>query len=163
MMAARQGSAEISASESRRVVPLSAAHVEGLRALSREPDVAAVAAISVPLSPEAAAEYIEAATKAREAGRAWIFVLTDQAHVSGICRLIGVQGVPRLIVAIGQAYRGRGNGGFLVRHVLEFAFETLMLERVTATGPCLRLVSQFGPLDGNALTREEWLAARAMD
>ncbi len=160
MMEQPPWSAEINASESREVLLLSAAHTEGLRALSREPDVAAVAAVSVALSPEAAAEYIEVATKAREEGRAWIFVLTDHSEVSGICRLIGVLGVPRLIVAIGQAYRGQGNGSFLVRHVLEFAFETLKLERVTATGPCLRLVSQFGRLDGNELTREEWQAAR---
>ena len=69
-------------------------------------------------------------------------------------RLIGVRGFPRLIVAVGHAYRGQGNGSFLVRHVLEFAFENLKLDRVTATGPCLRLVSQFGLVsDGHALAR----------
>lgn len=147
--------------ETREVHLLSAAHAEGLRVLSLEPDVAAVAGVNVGLSPEEAAEYILAATKAREEGRAWVFVLADRTEVSGVCRLIGALGVPRLIVAIGHAYRGQGNGSFLIRHVLEFAFETLQLERVTATGACLRLVSQFGRLDGNELTKQQWQAARA--
>jgi RimJ/RimL family protein N-acetyltransferase len=112
-------------------------------------------------SPDAIVAYIEEATKAREERRSYVFVLTDGSAVSGICRLIGVRGVPRLIVAIGQAYRGRGNGSFLVRHVLEFAFETLRLERVTATGACLSLVSQFGNVsNGNGLTREDWQKGR---
>ena len=148
-------------SESREVHLLSPAHAESIRALSTEPDVAAAAAFDVPLTPEEAIDYITVATAAREEGRAYIFVLTASTNVTGICRLIGVLGVPRLIVAIGHAYRGQGNGSFLVRHVLEFAFETLELERVTATGACLVLVSRFGRLDGNGLTRQGWLAARA--
>jgi RimJ/RimL family protein N-acetyltransferase len=152
---------ESTMSNSREVHLLSATHADGLRALSMEPDVAAVAAISVAPSPGETAEYITVATNAREEGRAYIFVLTDRTELLGICRLIGVLGVPRLIVAISHAYRGQGNGSFLVRHVLEFAFETLQLERVTATGACLRLVSQFGQLDGNGLTRQEWQTARA--
>lgn len=148
-------------SKSREVHLLSAVHAEGLRALSLEPDVAAVAAVGVALSPAEVADYIAVATKAREEGRAYVFVLTDRTEVLGVCRLIGVLGVPRLIVGIGHAYRGQGNGSFLVRHVLEFAFESLMLERVTATGACLGLVSQFGRLDGNGLTRLEWQAAQA--
>lgn len=147
--------------EVRTVSPLAAAHSEGIRALSREPDVAAAAAMSVNLSAEDALEYIATANTAREEGRSYVFILTRDAEVSGICRLIGVLGVPRLIVAVGGAYRGQGNGAYLVRHVLQFAFETLQLERVTATGACLNLVSQFGPADGNGLTRENWLAARA--
>ena len=126
-----------------------------------EPDVAAAAGLSVSLSVDQALEYIATVTKAREEGRSYIFVLTDGDDVSGICRLIGVLGLPRLIVAIGRRYRGHGNGSFLVRHVLEFAFETLQLERVTATGACLRLVSQFGRSESNGITRQEWLAANA--
>ena len=126
-----------------------------------EPDVAGAAAFDLSLSHERAIEYITVATKAREDGRSYIFVLADGLEVMGICRLIGVLGVPRLIVAIGHAYRGQGNGSLLVRHVLEFAFEHLQLERVTATGPCLRLVSQFGRVDGNELTRQAWLSARS--
>jgi hypothetical protein len=148
-------------SESREVHLVSAANAEGLHKLFREPDVAAVAAVNVAPSADEVAEYIEVAMQAREEGRSYIFVLTDRTDVSGICRLIGVLGVPRLIVAIGHAYRGRGNGLFLVRHVLEFAFETLQLEQVTAGGACLGLVAQFGRLDGNGLTRLEWQAARA--
>jgi hypothetical protein len=125
-----------------------------------EPDVAAAAGLGVALSVQEAVEYITVATKAREEGRAYIFVLTDRTRVSGICRLIGVLGVPRLIVAISHAYRGRGNGSFLVRHVLDSPLPTLQLERV-ATGACLRIVSQFGRPDGNGLSRQEWLAARA--
>ena len=145
--------------ESREVQFLSTAHAEGIRALSREPDVAVAAGLGVALSPEEAAEYIAVATKAREEGRSFIFVLTDRSEVLGVCRLIGVLGVPRLIVAVGQAYRGKGNGSFLVRHVLAFAFETLQLERVTATGPCLVLVSRFGRVDDGGLTRQVWQAA----
>ena len=149
-------------SESRGVYLLSTAHADGLRALSREPDVAAVAAISMAPSPGEIADYIAAAVKAQEEGRSYVFMLTDGTEVLGICRLIGVRGVPRLIVAIGHAYRGHGHGSFLVRHVLEFAFEILRLDRVTATGACLRLVSQFGvPSDGHSLTREDWHDARA--
>ena len=147
--------------ELRGVYLLSAAHAEGLRALSGDPDFAAAAAISLAPLPGEAAAYIAAATKAREEGQSWVFVLTDRSEVLGVCRLIGVRGVPRLIVAIGHAYRGKGNGSFIVRHVLEFAFENLRLERVTATGACLNLVSQFGQLDGNGLTRQAWLEARA--
>ena len=146
-------------SESREVHLLSTAHAEGIRALSREPDVAAAVGLSVALSPEEAAEYIAVATSAREEGRSYVFVLTDRSEVLGVCRLIGVLGVPRLIVAIGRAYRGQGNGSFLVRHVLAFAFETLQLERVTATGACLLLVSQFGRVHDSGLTRQEWQAA----
>jgi RimJ/RimL family protein N-acetyltransferase len=152
-------------SEARAVSPLNAAHVEGLCTLSTEFDVAAAAAMNVALSAEEAAEYIDTAIKARDEGRSYIFVLTDSTEVLGVCRLIGVLGVPRLIVAIGGAYRGRGNGSFLVKHVLEFAFEKLQLERVTAGGPCLRLVSQFGsPSTTHAIggiTRQEWQAGRA--
>lgn len=147
-------------SESHEVRLLSAEHAEGIRALSMEPDVAPAAGLSAALSLEEAAEYVAAATRAREEGIAYIFVLTDHTRVAGICRLIGVRGVPRLVVAIGRAYRGRGNGSLLVRQVLEFAFETLELERVTATGACLRLVSQFGQVDGIGLTRVAWQAAR---
>lgn len=147
--------------DSREVHLLSAAHAAGLRELSKEPDVAAAAALSLTLTHEQAVEYIAVATKAREEGRSYIFVLTDRTEVLGICRLIGVLGVPRLIVAVGHMYRGQGNGALLVRHVLEFAFENLQLEQVTATGACLRVVSQFGRLEGNVLTRQEWLAARA--
>ena len=150
-------------SESREVHVLSAAHAEGIRTLSKEPDVAAAAGLTVALSPDEAAEYIAVATKAREEGRSWIFVLTDRTEVLGVCRLIGVLGVPRLIVAIGQAYRGQGNGSFLVRHVLEFAFETLQLERVTATGACLLLVSQFGRVDDIGLTRKEWRDSKSAE
>ena len=107
------------------------------------------------------AEYIAAAVKAREEGRAYVFVLTNGNQVLGVCRLIGVRGVPRLIVAVGHAYREQGNGSFLVRHVLEFAFENLGLEQVTATGACLRLVSQFGlQSNGQGLARKEWQEAR---
>ncbi len=145
-------------SESREVHLLSSAHAEGLRELLVEPDVAAVAAVNVTPSPDEVAEYVAGTIGAREEGRAYVFVLTDRAAVTGICRLIGVLGVPRLIVAIGHAYRGKGNGSLLVRHVLQFAFETLQLERVTATGACLRLVSQFGRLEESGLTRQEWQA-----
>jgi GNAT superfamily N-acetyltransferase len=143
------------------VMLLSAEHADGLRALSAEPDVAAAAAMDGPLSPEGAARYVADAEEAREDGQSYVFVLTEDTSVSGICRLIGVRGVPRLIVAVGQAWRGRGNGSFLVRHVLEFAFDELELEQVTATGACLRLMAQFGLSDGgDALTRQEWLAWR---
>lgn len=149
-------------SEPRGVSLLSASHADGLRALLREPDVAGAAGFSASPSPLAVADYIAVATKAREEGRSWVFVLSDRGEVSGICRLIGVRGVPRLIVAIGSAHRGKGNGSFLVRHVLEFAFEKLELERVTATGACLRLVSQFGLVsDGHELTRREWHEAQS--
>ena len=147
--------------EAREVQPLSASHAEGLRALFREPDVAAAAGFSAAPSPLAVVDYIAAATEAREDGRSFVFVLTDRGAVLGLCRLIGVRGVPRLIVAVGHAYRGQGNGSFLVGHVLEFAFEQLGLERITATGPCLRLVSQFGlQADGHGLARQEWQEAR---
>lgn len=149
-------------SESRGVHLLSPAHAEGLRALFREPDVAAAAGFGMSPSPDAVAEYIADAHKAQEEGRSHVFVLTEGAELLGICRLIGVRGVPRLIVAVGHAYREQGNGSVLVRHVLEFAFENLELDRVTATGACLRLVSQFGlQADGHALAREEWQEARA--
>ena len=128
--------------------------------MSREPDFAAAAGMSMDLSPEEAVEYIATATKAREEGRSYIFVLTRGTEVLGVCRLIGVLGVPRLIVAIGGVYRGQGNGSFLVRHVLEFAFDNLQLEQVTATGACLGLVAQFGHLEGMGITRQQWLAAR---
>ncbi|HEX6316532.1 MAG TPA: GNAT family N-acetyltransferase [Gemmatimonadaceae bacterium] len=147
--------------EARGVYLLSPAHADGIRALSAEPDVAAAAAMDGPLTPEEVAVYIAAAAKAREEGRSYIFVLTDGANVAGICRLIGVLGLPRLIVAIGRAYRGQGNGSFLVRHALEFAFEKLGLEQVTATGACLNLMSQFGLRSGgDALSRDEWLRWR---
>jgi GNAT superfamily N-acetyltransferase len=146
--------------QDRKVELLSADHIEGLRLLSMEPDVAGVAGIDVAIPLDAAAEFIGIATKAREDGRSYVFVLVEDGEVSGVCRLIGVLGVPRLIVGVRHAYRGRGNGAFLVRHVLEYAFETLGLELVTATGPCLRLVSQYGRLDGNGLSRSEWMAAR---
>ena len=140
---------------------VSPAHSDGIRALSREPDVAGSAGMGVPLSGEGAASYIETAMKAREEGRSFIFVLSSGTEVLGICRLIGVLGVPRLIVSIGGAYRGQGNGSRLVGHVLEFAFETLQLERVTASGACLVIVAQFGRVDGNGITRQAWLAGRA--
>lgn len=147
--------------ELRGVYLISVAHAEGLRALAREYDFAAAAGINTMASAEDVADYIAAATRMREEGRAWVFVLTKGTEVLGVCRLIGVQGVPRLIVSIGRAYRGQGNGSFLVRHVLEFAFEELKLERVTAGGPCLRLVAQFGQVEGNGLTLQKWEAARA--
>ena len=152
-------------SESRTVAPLTAAHAEGLRVLSMESDFAAAAAMNVAISAEEAAEYIDTAEKAREEGRSYIFVLTDRDEVLGLCRLIGVLGVPRLIVAVGGAYRGQGNGSFLVKHVLEFAFEKLHLDRVTASGPCLHLVSRFGSLSTvhaiGGINRQEWQMARA--
>lgn len=149
-------------SEPRGVDLLAVEHAQGLRALAREPDVAAAAGINMAPSPGDVADYITAATQAREEGRSYVFVMTEGAKVLGICRLIGVRGVPRLIVAIGHAYREQGNGAALVSHVLEFAFDNLALERVTATGACLRLVSQFGLLsDGHGLTRQEWQEARA--
>lgn len=147
--------------EPRSVSLLGPAHAEGIRALSREPDFAAAAAISVRMSPEEAARYIATAAEAKDEGRSYVFVLTEGTEVLGICRLIGVLGVPRLIVAIGGAYRGQGNGSFIVRHVLEYAFENLQLEQVTASGACLRLVAQFGQLAGNGITQEEWRAAQA--
>jgi hypothetical protein len=149
-------------SEPRGVYLLSAAHAEGFRALSGEADFAGAVGISMAPSPDEVADYVAAATKAREEGRSYVFVLTDRSEVLGVCRLIGVRGVPRLIVAVGQPFRGRGNGSFLVRHVLEFGFENLQLDRVTATGACLRLVSQFGlGLNADGLTRQEWQEARA--
>ena len=128
--------------------------------MSNEPDVAAAAGMKVALSAEEAAEYITTAVQASEEGKSYVFVLTDGADVSGVCRLIGVRGLPRLIVAIGSPYRGMGNGSFLVRHVLQFAFETLKEDRVTASGACLVLLAQFGRVNGNELTRQAWEAAR---
>ncbi len=149
-------------SESRGVYLLSTAHAAGLRILSREPDVAAAAGMNIAASEDDIGAYIASATRAREEGWAYVFVLTRGTEVSGVCRLIGIRGVPRLIVAIGHAYRGQGNGSFIVRHVLEFAFDTLELEQVTATGACLRLVSRFGSRSGGqGLTKAEWLEARA--
>ena len=149
-------------SEPREVHLLSPTHGEGLRALFREPDVAAAAGFGMAPSPDAVADYIADANKAQEEGRSYVFVLTEGAELLGICRLIGVRGVPRLIVAVGHAYREKGNGSVLVRHVLEYAFENLELDRVTATGACLRLVSQFGlQADGQGLARQEWQEARA--
>ena len=145
----------------RSVSLLEPTHTEGIRALSREPDFAAAAAMSVGMSPEEAARYIAIAAEARDEGRSYIFVLVEGPKVLGICRLIGVLGIPRLIVAIGGAYRGQGNGSFIVRHVLEFAFENLQLEQVTASGACLRLVAQFGQLEGYGITRQEWRTAHA--
>jgi RimJ/RimL family protein N-acetyltransferase len=147
--------------ELRSVSFLSAEHAEGFQALSREPDFAAAAGVDVALSLDEARQVIATATEAREEGRSYVFALTkDSVGLLGVCRLIGVLGVPRLIVSIGSAYRGQGNGVFIVRHVLTFAFDTLQLERVTAGGACLRLVARFGQLDGNGLTREAWLAKR---
>ena len=45
---------------------LSAAHAEGVRVLSMEPDVAAAAGLGIALSAEETRDYIAAATKARE-------------------------------------------------------------------------------------------------
>jgi RimJ/RimL family protein N-acetyltransferase len=149
------------ANEARGISVLSATHAEGLRVLSTEPDFAGAAGIPVALSQEQAAEYIADAIRAREEGRAYVFVLTEGTRVLGVCRLIGVLGLPRLIVAVGGAYRGQGNGTLLVRHVLEFAFADLKLDRITAGGPCLVLVARFGRLDGNGLTRQEWEASRS--
>lgn len=142
--------------DSREVQLLSLAHVDGLRALSTEVDIVAVLGAGGILSQEGAEEYIDAATIAAGEGRSYVFVLTDKTEVLGACRLIGVLGVPRLIVAIRQASRGQGNGSFLVRRVLEFAFQKIGLERVTASGPCLRILAQFGRLSGNALDRHDW-------
>jgi GNAT superfamily N-acetyltransferase len=103
---------------------LSPAHAEGLRELSREADFAGAAGMGYALSEEGVAEYIASATKAQDDGRSYIFVLTRGTEVLGVCRLIGVLGVPRLIVSIGASYRGQGNGSLLVRRVLEFAFDT---------------------------------------
>jgi RimJ/RimL family protein N-acetyltransferase len=113
------------------------------------------------MSAAEVADYIATAEKAREGGRSYVFALVEGSEVLGVCRLIGLLGVPRLIVAVGGAYRGKGNGSILVRHVLTFAFEKLKIDLVTASGPCLRLVSQFGRLHGNGLTRTEWHAGRA--
>jgi RimJ/RimL family protein N-acetyltransferase len=144
-------------SESRAVQLLSPEHADGLRALSTDFQFAAAAGIGVGLSAEGAADYITVAAQAREEGRSYIFVLTNDTEVLGVCRLIGVRGVPRLIVAIGLPYRGQGNGSFLVKHVLKFAFENLREEQVTAGGACLRLLGQFGPLSGGqSLKRQDW-------
>jgi RimJ/RimL family protein N-acetyltransferase len=141
----------------RRVELLSAEHAKGVRALSTDFEFAAAAGVTVGLSAEGATDYIAAAEQARKESRSYVFVLIDGAEVLGVCRLIGVRGVPRLIVAIGRPYRGQGNGSFLVKHVLEFAFAKLGEEQVTASGPCLRLLAQFGPLSGGqALTRKDW-------
>jgi RimJ/RimL family protein N-acetyltransferase len=140
----------------RRVELLSAEHAEGLRVLSTDFAFAAAAGVSVGLSAEGAADYIAVAEKAREEGWSYVFVLIDGTEVLGVCRLIGVRGVPRIIVAIGLPYRGQGNGTLLVKQVLEFAFAKLGEEQVTASGPCLRLLAQFGPLSGQALTRKDW-------
>lgn len=140
---------------------VSPAHAEGLRVLSREADFAGAAGMGIALSAEGTATYIETATRAQESGRSYVFVLSRGTEVLGVCRLIGVLGVPRLIVSIGGAYRGQGNGAFIVRHVLEFAFGSLQLDLVTASGACLVIVAQFGRVDGNGLTRQAWLAARA--
>jgi RimJ/RimL family protein N-acetyltransferase len=155
------GSQDSVVTEPLSISPLSPAHAEGIRALSREPDFAGAAGMAVALSEEGAADYIATATKAQDDGRSYVFVLTRGTEVLGVCRLIGVLGVPRLIVSIGAAYRGQGNGSFIVRHVLEFAFETLQLHRVTASGACLVIVAQCGHVNGNTLTRQEWLAKRA--
>jgi RimJ/RimL family protein N-acetyltransferase len=152
----------LSEGDGRAIQHLTEAHADGLRRLSMEPDFAAAAGMTTSLSLDEAAVYVTVATKAQADGRSFVFVLTDRGDVLGVCRLIGVLGVPRLIVAIGGAYRGQGNGSFLVKHVLEYAFETLQLDRVTAGGPCLRILGQFGPLsNGQELTREDWKAARS--
>ncbi len=140
----------------RSVSLLSMEHAEGLRALSREPDFAGAAGVNVAMSAEEVAEHIATAVKAQEEGRSYVFVLTEGQNVLGVCRLIGVRGLPRLIVSIGGAYRGQGNGSYLVKHVLSVAFNELQLERVTAGGACLRLLSRFGRLDADGLTRGEW-------
>src|SRR5688572_30389403 len=109
----------------RRVELLSPEHAEGIRVLATDFEFAAAAGVMVGLSAEGATDYIAAAEQAREEGRSYVFVLIDGKEVLGVCRLIGVRGVPRLIVAIGQPYRAQGNGSFLVKQVLEFAFAKL--------------------------------------
>jgi|GEM_PF-487059 GNAT superfamily N-acetyltransferase len=154
-------------SEPRGVYRLSMNHVDGIRSLCEEPDLACLFGVTGSLSSEEIAALIERRLQDRAAGIAYEFVCTLSGAVLGYGGLLdAVTDAPRVVVGVASGHRRQGHGTFTVERLLELAFDNLQRGRVVAHGNDVAasgfLTSMgFSRIDGGfALTRQQWQEAR---
>lgn len=160
--------------ESRGVYMLSAAHVDALRPLLADSQIAAALELPRPFGEAQTRDWVTTQMRARGEGRAYLFVISDSGAVLGVCGLMNAgHGEPaRFVVALPPVHRGKGHARFAGERVLEFAFQNLQLDRVTAGTPdgdpawwhVLRRLGfgQRPPAPGDPSTRQaEWEITRA--
>lgn len=154
-------------SEARGVYGLSLNHVDDIRSLCEEPDLAALFGVTVSLSREDVTAMIQRRLQDRAAGTAYEFVCTRGGTMLGYGGLLdAATRAPRAVVGVAGAHRREGHGTFTMQRLLELAFDNLQCERVVAQGnddaASAFLTSMgFSHIDGGfALTRQQWQEAR---
>ncbi len=156
--------------ERRAVHSLSVSHAPASQSLCEDPEIAALLGLSRSPSRDDVTRFIEERLAARNAGSAYVFLLTQGTTILGICGLLdaGSGTPPELMVATASGHRGAGHATFASERVLELAFVNLQLERIQAhpvmSHPaCSRLLSRLGfsTTGGRAeLTRGHWQDGR---
>ena len=157
-------------SESRGVYSLSAAHVDAIHSLCADADIAEVIGLSGEVTRARVAEFVEEQLRARDAGSAYVFVLSQGSGTLGVCGLMnaGTSAPPSLLVAITRTHRRNGHGTFAAGRAIDVAFLNLQRDRVRAEAnpndiACQRLLARLGFVStgGSAeLTRQQWQEER---
>lgn len=109
-------------------------HAAALQTLASDAAVSATTNLPSPLPPGHAEAWIDSAMEARTQGEAYHFaVVHPRDGFIGCCSLISLSPRERsaqLSYWIGRPYWGRGHATRAARCVLDFAFDTLKLDRV---------------------------------
>ncbi|NVI97765.1 GNAT family N-acetyltransferase [Myxococcus sp. AM009] len=114
--------------------PVMRQHAAAFHALASDPAVSATTHLPSPFPPGHAEAWIDTAMGARAKGEAFHFaMLHPQDGFVGCCSLVALS--PRARTAqlsywVGRPYWGRGHATRAARWMLDFAFETLKLDRV---------------------------------
>lgn len=123
-------------SESRGMYSVSLAHVDALQRLAADPAIAAALGVGGEPTTGAMAEAIGRHLAQYAAGSGYAFVLTQGEGVLGVCTVQGIEAPdpPVLEVHLAGEHRNGDNAAFAAGLLLEFAFENLLLDRVTLNG-----------------------------
>lgn len=134
--------------------------------LAADPDCVRVLGLPSPASGGALDAWLAAVGRAGAEGRCQLLGIDDGRALTGIAALDGIgAGRARLAVAVAPEARHRGCGRFGAEKMLLYAFQSLRLDRVTATpanesGRALLTDRGFRPAPGEAgaleLTRGGW-------
>lgn len=118
------------------LAPTDREHAPAIQSLAAHPDVAATTLIPHPYPKDGAIRFVEdAVLPGRAAGTRYPFVMIVDGDVVGHISLIHVdrdRGAAEVGYWVGRPYWGRGYASAALRHLVDFAFEELGLDRIYA-------------------------------
>ena len=131
--------------------PIAPHHAEDVQRLASDPDVVATTNLPEPYPEDGAAEWIADVVPKQKTGEEYAFAIrnTDGTLV-GVCGLVGVtDDVAELGFWIGKPFWNRGYATAAGRETVNFAFETVGIDRVFAralvrNAPSRRVLEKLG-------------------